>query len=173
MKDFRAENGTGRTRLTVSGPTATPWLDILGKCLLVAAAAVVVMSVLAAVFLGLPGVGSVVFGAVVVVAFFALSLLVGHIYGKRNPSGALGVFMVTYLVKVVGFAVVLFTLGAPTWLNGPWFAAAAVVVVLLWQATEVFTFSRQRLQLYNDPASEAPEASGGPDAGTPETDGGR
>ena len=34
-------------------------------------------------------------------------------------------------------------------------------------------FSRQRLQLYNDPVSDAPEESGGPDAGTAEADGGR
>jgi ATP synthase protein I len=114
----------------------------------------VALAVAALAVTGWSGVGSVVFGSVVVVAFFGLSLLVGHIYGRKNPSGAIGVFMVTYLVKVVGFAVILFTLGAPTWLNGPWFATAGVVVVLLWQATEVVTFGRQRLQLYNDPVEQ-------------------
>lgn len=148
MKDKSAARGP----VEVSGPSATPWLNILKMCLLVSAGAVLILAVLALVFTGWPAVGSVAFGAVVVMAFFGLSLLVGHIYGKKNPSGAIGVFMITYLVKVVGFAVILFTLGAPSWLNGPWFATAGVVVVLLWQATEVVTFSRQRLQLYNDPA---------------------
>ncbi|MGO4384818.1 hypothetical protein [Specibacter sp. RAF43] len=151
MKDKSAGSGAVRWPLEASGPSATPWLNILKKCLAVSAAAVVVLAVAALIFAGWPGVGSVAFGAVVVVAFFGLSLLVGHLYGRKNPSGALGVFMVTYLVKVVGFAVILFTLGTPTWLSGPWFAATGVVVVLLWQATEVVTFSRQRLQLYNDP----------------------
>lgn len=130
--------------------------------MLVAAAATVALAAAALIVSGWSGAGSVVLGSVVVVAFFGLSLLVGHVYGRKNPSGAIGVFMVTYLVKVVGFAVVLFTLGAPTWLNGPWFAAAGVVVVLLWQGTEVVTFSRQRLQLYNDPVDpvEQPPAAG-------------
>lgn len=160
MKDKSAARGVARGHVEVSEASATPWLNILKMCLLVSAAAVVVLAVLALIITGWPGVGSVALGALVVVAFFGLSLLVGHIYGKKNPSGAIGVFMITYLVKVVGFAVILFTLGAPSWLNGPWFATAGVVVVLLWQATEVVTFSRQRLQLYNDPVaptSEAPE----------------
>nr|WP_125610025.1 hypothetical protein [Specibacter cremeus] len=161
--DKRAGNGDARTQRPASGPSATPWLAILTRCLVVSGGAVVIMAVIAAIFVGLPGAGSVVFGSVVVIAFFALSLLVGHIYGKRNPSGALGVFVVTYLVKVVGFAVILFSLGVPSWLHGQWFAFAAVVVVVLWQATEVVTFSRQRLQLYNDP---------GPGSGTESDNGG-
>lgn len=154
MKDKRAPHGAVRGPVQTAGPSATPWLNILNKCLLVAAAATVALAVAALAVTGWSGVGSVVFGSVVVVAFFGLSLLVGHIYGRKNPSGAIGVFMVTYLVKVVGFAVILFTLGAPTWLNGPWFATAGVVVVLLWQATELVTFGRQRLQLYNDPVEQ-------------------
>ena len=161
MKDKSARPGAPRGPVGVSGPSATPWLNILKKCLLVAAVATAALAVAALIVTGWPGVGSVVFGSVVVVAFFGLSLLVGHIYGRKNPSGAIGVFMVTYLVKVVGFAVILFTLGTPTWLNGAWFATAGVVVVLLWQATEVFTFSRQRLQLYNDPV----EPTTAPDRG--------
>jgi ATP synthase protein I len=162
LKDKGALNGAAQGLFPASGPSATPWLNILKKCLLIASAATAVLAVAALVVSGWAGVGSVAFGAVVVVAFFGLSLLVGHIYGRKNPSGAIGVFMVTYLVKVVGFAVILFTLGAPTWLNGPWFAAAGVVVVVLWQATEVVTFSRQRLLLYNDPAEpQAPTGSPG------------
>ncbi|NVM94052.1 hypothetical protein G6034_03825 [Arthrobacter sp. AETb3-4] len=162
MKDKSAPHGEVRGPVQVAGPSATPWLNILNKCLLVAAAATVALAAAAFIVSGWSGAGSVVLGSVVVVAFFGLSLLVGHVYGRKNPSGAIGVFMVTYLVKVVGFAVVLFTLGAPTWLNGPWFAAAGVVVVLLWQGTEVVTFSRQRLQLYNDPVDpvEQPPAAG-------------
>ncbi|PYI68689.1 hypothetical protein CVV68_05155 [Arthrobacter livingstonensis] len=161
MKDKRAPVGAVRGLVAASGPDATPWLNILKKCLLVAAAATAALAIGALIVTGWPGVGSVVFGSVVVVAFFGLSLLVGHIYGSKNPSGAIGVFMVTYLVKIVGFAAILFTLGTPTWLNGPWFATAGVVVVLLWQATEVVTFSRQRLQLYNDPVEPPPAAGSG------------
>lgn len=154
MKDTSAAGGRPE-QFAASGPTASPWLDILRNCALVSGAAVVLLAVAATIFTSLPAALSVLFGAAVVMAFFALSLLVGHFYGRRNPSGAVGVFLVTYLVKIVGFAALLFALGAPAWLNGTWFFAAAVVAVLLWQATEVITFSRQRHQIYADPAPDA------------------
>ncbi len=37
--------------------------------------------------------------------FFGISLLVGHFVGRNNPSGAIGIFVATYFIKVVGFAV--------------------------------------------------------------------
>ncbi len=40
-------------------------------------------------------------------------------------------------------------------MNGRWFLAGAVVTVVLWQAAEIYGFSKARLQLYNDP--ETPE----------------
>ncbi len=72
------------------------------------------------------------------------------------PQAVMGIFVMTYFVKVVGFAAVLFALGTPTWLNKPWFAVAAVVCVLLWQATEVVIFSRQRFLLFDEDAESGP-----------------
>jgi ATP synthase protein I len=84
-------------------------------------------------------------------AFFAISLLIGHVVGRNNPSGAIGLFVATYFVKVVGFAVVLFAIGAPAWLHAQWFLIGAVVAVVFWQAAEIYGFSKARLQIYNDP----------------------
>jgi ATP synthase protein I len=153
MNDSRATGGHRPSeRVGVSGPTSSPWLRILGYCSASAGIVVAIVCVVAAIAAGGAAVLSAVFGAVVVVAFFALSLLVGHYVGRRNPSGAIGVFLVTYLVKVVGFAVVLYFIGTPNWLDGTWFFVAAVAAVLVWQATEVFVFARLRLQLFDDPA---------------------
>lgn len=138
-------------RVVVSGPTTSPWLRILGYCSVSASAVVALCCAVSALAVGAAAALSAVFGAVVVVLFFALSLLVGHYVGRRNPSGAIGVFLVTYLVKVVGFAVVLYFIGTPTWLDGTWFFITAVATVLVWQATEVLAFSRLRLQLFSDP----------------------
>lgn len=141
-----AEPGT----VTVSGPSMTPWLNILLRCLSVSGLATLVTALIAFFANGTGAAGSVLFGAVVVIAFFSLSLLVGHLYGRKNPSGAIGVFMVTYLVKVVGFAVILFSIGQPSWLHAQWFAMAGVIAVVVWQATEVVTFGRQRLLVFGD-----------------------
>jgi ATP synthase protein I len=91
------------------------------------------------------------FGGLLVMAFFAISLLVGHFVGRNNPSGAIGVFVVTYFVKVVGFAVVLFVVGTPEWLHDRWFLIGAVACVVFWQAAEIYGFSKARFRIYNDP----------------------
>ena len=164
MKDTSAQHSAARPPIEASGPTASPSWNILKKCLLVDGIAVVIMVVAAFVFTDLDGVISVLFGSLLVMAFFGLSLFVGHLFSKRMPSAVMGIFVITYFVKVVGFAAVLFALGTPTWLNKPWFAGAAVVAVLAWQATEVVIFSKQRFLLFDETAAGASpdgEATGG------------
>ncbi len=142
----------------VSGPTSSPWLRILGVCLRYTAA-VLVLLVAGGIFTGgVAGMFSVVYGAGIVVLFFGISLLIGHYVGKTNPSGAIGLFMAAYVLKVVGFAVALFMSGTPEWLDRTWFFAAAVAVVIVWQTAEVVAFSKTRHLLYEP--SPAPEASG-------------
>ncbi|ALV45913.1 hypothetical protein MB46_10880 [Arthrobacter alpinus] len=160
MKDASANNSAERGPLTASGPTASPSWNILKKCLRVAGAAVVIMVVLAFIFTDVQGVLSVLFGALLVIVFFGLSLLVGHIVGKKMPSAVMGVFVMTYFVKVVGFAAVLYAMGTPGWLNKPWFAGAAVATVLLWQATEVVNFTKQRFLVFDESAAQPPTTGG-------------
>jgi ATP synthase protein I len=151
-----AESGhaSGSGPVGVSGPTGSLWLGLLRLSSLAAAAGLAVCSVPAVLLDGVNGAFSVVLGGLLVMAFFGISLLVGHFVGRSNPSGAIGVFVATYFIKVVGFAVVLFLIGAPEWLHGRWFLIGAVVAVLLWQAAELYGFSKARLQIYNDPETK-------------------
>lgn len=140
--------------VAASGPTRSPWLKILRSALVAGGATaglVIVMSTLAA---GAAGALSALLGAALVVLFFAISLLVGHYVGRSNPSGAIGAFIATYIIKVVGFGAALFLIGTPMWLERTWFFVAAVATVVVWQAAEVFAFSRTRYQLYADPEPE-------------------
>lgn len=151
--------GPGRTSgngsVGGSGPTTSLWLRLLALSSAAAGAALLVTAGLALVFNGSYGALSSLFGGAVVMAFFAISLAIGHFVGRNNPSGAIGMFVATYFVKVVGFAVVLFVIGAPAWLHERWFLIGAVVSVVAWQAAEIVGFSKARLQIYNDP--ETPE----------------
>ncbi len=158
MKDKSTPHGAAHEPLAVSGPTASPSWNILKKCLAVDGMAVVVMVVLAFIFTDVDGVLSVLFGSALVIAFFGLSLLVGHLVSAKMPDAVMGVFVMTYFVKVIGFAAVLFALGTPGWLNKPWFAGAGVAAVLIWQATEVVIFSRQRFLFFNDVPASAKSA---------------
>lgn len=152
----------GVLRIAGSGPTESLWLRILFRCL-VGTGAVLLIAVVAALAVGGgSAAASAVFGYGVVALFFGVSLLIGHFVGRSNPSGALGIFMVTYAVKVVGFAVVLFVVGVPEWLDRTWFFGAAVGAVVLWQIIEVAVFATARHQLFNDRDNgETPEAKAG------------
>lgn len=156
-----AESGpaSGNGHVGASGPTRSLWLHLLKLSSAAAAAGLVLCAVFAAVVDGTAGAVSGVLGGLLVMLFFGISLLVGHFVGRTNPSGAIGVFVATYFIKVVGFAAVLFVVGAPQWLHGRWFVAGAVTAVVLWQAAELYGFSKARLQIYNDPETkEAPDA---------------
>lgn len=142
-------SGTGP--VGVSGPTTSLWLRLLAISSAAAAIALALTGIAAYAYNGATGLWSCLFGGVLVMAFFAISLAVGHFVGRNNPSGAIGLFVATYFVKVVGFAVVLFAIGAPGWLHGRWFLIGAVVAVVFWQAAEIYGFSKARLQIYDDP----------------------
>jgi ATP synthase protein I len=142
-------SGTGP--VGVSGPTESLWLRLLALSSAVAGGALVLAGIAGFLINGAAGILSCVFGGALVMVFFAISLAVGHIVGRNNPSGAIGLFVATYFVKVVGFAVVLFVIGAPAWLHDRWFLIGAVVTVVSWQAAEIYGFSKARLQIYNDP----------------------
>ncbi|MDR6639329.1 hypothetical protein [Paenarthrobacter nitroguajacolicus] len=153
---------TGRPsgkRGVVSGETSNLWLRLLFLSSAASLAGLAITCVVALFTDDAQGALSAAFGGGLVMVFFAISLLIGHFVGRNNPSGAVGLFVATYFVKVVGFAVVLFAVGTPDWLHSRLFLIGAVVAVVLWQAAEIFGFSKARLQIYNDPA----EQEGGPD----------
>jgi ATP synthase protein I len=147
---------SGNGSAGASGPTQSLWLRLLALSSGAGGAAILLAGVPAVILNGPDGVLSSTLGGLLVMAFFAISLLVGHFVGRNNPSGAIGMFVATYFVKVVGFAVVLFLIGAPAWLHGRWFLIGAVATVVLWQAAELYGFSKARLQIYNDPEPKEP-----------------
>lgn len=146
------ESGSGN--VGASGPAPSLWLNLLKRSSVAAAAGLALCAVPAAILDGGSGALSSTSGGMLVMLFFGISLLVGHFVGRNNPSGAIGMFVATYFVKVVGFAAVLFLVGAPDWLNSRWFIGGAVTAVVLWQAAEIHGFSKARLQIYNDPETK-------------------
>lgn len=146
-----AAHPNGARVVRESGATPSPWLSILRQCLLVTGIAIVVISVLALVVAGSAAAGSALGAGAVVIVFFGISLAIGHLVGRKNPSAAFGGFMIGYVVKVVVLGVLAFGLGMPAWLDGTWLLIGVVATVVIWQVVELRAFSRLRLQLYNDP----------------------
>ncbi|WP_262364315.1 hypothetical protein [Arthrobacter echini] len=140
------------TLIGVSAPTPSPWLGILARSALAGGATGLVLAG-AALLAATPGAAlSALLGSGLVMVFFAISLLIGHFVGTANPSGALGMFVLAYAVKVVGFGAVLFLFGTPAWLESTWFFISALLTVITWQIAEVVAFSRIRTLLYDETA---------------------
>lgn len=150
---------TGRP-LLASGPTVNPWLKVFRSGMqwtgLLAAGLVIVSLAVA----GMSGAGSVLFGWALVIAFSGVSLLIVHVVGRDNPHGAMAMFALIYIVKVVVFAAVLFLIGRPAWLEATWFFTAALATVVVWQVAEIRAFSRIRFQLYDDAPGEETSVKG-------------
>ncbi|MCC9196092.1 hypothetical protein QNO08_12385 [Arthrobacter sp. zg-Y820] len=117
---------------------------------------VVVLGAASLIAAGTTGLGSVLFGWALVAAFSGVSLLIVHVVGRDNPHGAMAMFALIYIVKVVLFAAVLFMIGRPAWLDATWFFTAAILTVVVWQIAEIRAFSRIRFQLYDDEPQPTP-----------------
>lgn len=155
-----AAHPSGAHAVGESGETRSPWLSILRKCSAVTGGAIVLTAIIAWVASGPSAAGSVLAAGVVVIAFFGISLGIGHLVGRRNPSATFGAFMIGYVVKVLVLGVLAFGFGAPAWLDGTWLLVGVLASVVIWQVVELHAFSRLRLQLYNDPITTTPADEG-------------
>lgn len=100
----RSGHASGRRGDGIFGGISSLWLRLLVLSSLASGIAAAVTLVVAAMIDGGQGALSTAAGALLVMLFFAISLLIGHFVGRANPSGAIGLFVATYFVKVVGFA---------------------------------------------------------------------
>ncbi len=118
-----------------------------------AALTAVVAAVMVAVCAALGG-GKGLFGALVgvaiVTAFFGISVLVVGRAARVSPHVMMAAAMISYVVKIIGFAVVMILLGKSTAFNGRMLGFTALVCILAWGAAEVVTAIRLKV-LYVDP----------------------
>ncbi|OMH36636.1 hypothetical protein [Tersicoccus sp. Bi-70] len=130
--------------VAAAAPVPSVWLPMLRLCLLVCVPLAVVVAVAGAVIAGWGAAGSALGSAVLVMAFFAISLLVGHRFESAGGTRALRAFLVTYVVKVIGFGAVLVLIGRPGWVDPAWFVGSAVATLIAWQVAELAGFARSR-----------------------------
>lgn len=153
MTESQNMNGSAAPApFAVSGPSESPWLTILQRCLMLTAPLLVLIAIAGWIFQGGFAALSVAFGGVLVLVFFGISLLIGHLVGRKNPTAMFGAFIIGYVVKFFGIATVLIGLGSPAWFERVWFLIAALAAILVWLTVEILVFSRLRLQIFNDPA---------------------
>ena len=96
-------------------------------------------------------IGALIGGAIVVV-FFTIGQVVLNNVIKSNPSMAMSVAMLMYLVKVAVLFALMLAFKHTTAFNTKVFASTILLCTLVWTAAEMWAFSTGKV-LYVDPGS--------------------
>ena len=110
----------------------------------------VVAVVLCAALIGAKGAYGALIGVAVVTVFFAISILVVGRAAKISPPVMMATALATYVVKIIGFAIVVILLGKSTAFNGRMLGFTAIICILAWGVAEVVTTIKLKLP-YVDP----------------------
>jgi len=128
---------------------ATYGLVVRRSAALTGAVAAVCVAVCAALG-GAKGLYGALIGVAIVTAFFGISVLVVGRAAKISPQVMMAAAMISYVVKIIGFAIVVILLGKSTAFNGRMLGFTAIICILAWTAAEVVTAIKLRLP-YVDP----------------------
>ena len=99
---------------------------------------------------GAKGLYGALIGVGIVTAFFGISVLVVGRAARISPHVMMAAAMISYVVKIIGFAIVMIMLGKSDAFNGRMLGFTALVCILAWTAAEVITTIKLRV-LYVDP----------------------
>jgi ATP synthase protein I len=99
---------------------------------------------------GVKGLYGALIGVAIVTAFFGISVLVVGRAARISPHVMMAAAMISYVVKIIGFAIVMIALGKSDAFNGRMLGFTALVCILAWTAAEVITTMKLRLP-YVDP----------------------
>lgn len=112
----------------------------------------VIALVLAGFLRGAPAVVGAFLGALIVVVFFAAGQLILEAVMKRNPTVAMTVAMLMYLVKIGILFILLLAFKNTKAFDTKVFAMTILVCTLVWTAAEVWAFGSAKV-LYVEPGS--------------------
>ena len=94
---------------------------------------------------GAKGLYGALIGVAIVTAFFGISVLVVGRAAKVSPQVMMAAALISYVVKIIGFAIVVILLGKSTAFNGRMLGFTAIICILAWTAAEVVTAIKLKL----------------------------
>jgi ATP synthase protein I len=94
---------------------------------------------------GAKGLYGALIGVAIVTAFFGISVLVVGRAAKISPQVMMAAAMISYVVKIIGFAIVVILLGKSTAFNGRMLGFTAIICILTWGVAEVVTTIKLKL----------------------------
>jgi len=117
------------------------------------AVAAAVMVAVSAALAGVKGLYGALIGVAIVTVFFGLSVLVVGRAARVSPQAMMVAALVTYLVKIVGLAVVVSALHGMTAFSDRSLGLTAIVCILVWCAAQAVTAIRIKM-LYVEPEQQ-------------------
>jgi ATP synthase protein I len=100
---------------------------------------------LCAALIGAKGAYGALIGVAVVAIFFGISILVVGRAAKISPQVMMVTALATYIVKFIGFMIVLIALGKSTAFSGRSLGFTAIACILAWMVAQVVTAVRLKL----------------------------
>ena len=119
---------------------------------LTAVAAAIMVAVCAALA-GTKGLAGALIGVAIVTVFFGISVLVVGRAARISPQAMMVAAMVTYVVKIVGLAVVVSILHGMTSFSDRALGFTALGCILVWSAAQVVTAMKVKM-LYVEPEEQ-------------------
>jgi ATP synthase protein I len=124
------------------------------------AVAAAITVALCAALAGAKGLYGALIGVAIVTVFFGLSVLVVGRAARISPQAMMVAAMVTYLVKIVGLAIVVSVLHGMTAFSDRSLGLTAIVCILVWCAAQAVAAIRIKM-LYVEPEQPSTARQGG------------
>jgi len=113
-------------------------------------AAAAIMVAVSAALAGVKGLYGALIGVALVTVFFGISVLVVGRAARVSPQAMMVAAMVSYVVKIVGLAIVVSTLHGMTAFSGRALGFTALGCILVWSIAQVMTAVQVKM-LYVEP----------------------
>lgn len=129
------------------------YATIVRRAVVPTALGAALMVALSAVLVGTKGLVGALLGVAFVVVFFGLSIAVVGRAARVSMPAMMVAAMATFLVKVVGLAVIVSTLNGTTAFSTRTLGVTAIGCILLWTGAQVVAAMRVRMP-YVEPAGK-------------------
>jgi ATP synthase protein I len=126
------------------------YATVVRRAALPTAVGAAVMVALSAALVGMKGLVGALLGVAVVIVFFGLSIAVVGRAARVSQPAMMVAALVTFLVKIVGLAVVVSSLNGTTAFSTRALGFTAIGCILLWSAAQVIAAMRVKM-LYVEP----------------------
>ena len=130
------------------------YATVVRRAAVLTAAGAAIMVAISAALVGRKGLIGALLGVAIVIVFFGISIVVVGRAARVSPSAMMVAALATFLVKIVGLAVIVSSLDGTTAFSTRTLGFTAIGCILLWSAAQVITAVKVKM-LYVEPEQHA------------------